>query len=241
MVTVMQLIQSNLPLVKAFNKIIGKVQTLRIITLPRIFEDVRGEDASFKKSVYYQTVLWEKWMHEVVARLQEWDAAIDEFFDEFDGIWEYYALSKRLDFIKECGSDDEADYNPDGSIKTTGIQNCQLNYHTIFQNLYHECVDNVQDSHPSDLSPLIQALDTNSCFSLSDVLYNATGKRISRYTLDENGNICTTTFAEREMRIAIGLAEAHDYGHIDYFIAVLMEQLTRELEVITHSDSALSD
>ncbi len=46
MVTVMQPIESNLPLAKAFNIIIEKVQTLRIITLPRTFEDVRGEDAS---------------------------------------------------------------------------------------------------------------------------------------------------------------------------------------------------
>lgn len=241
MVTVMQPIESSVPLAKAFNKIIEKVQTLRIITLPRTFEDVRGEEASFKTSVYYQTILWEKWMHEVVARLQEWDATIDKYFDEFDGSWKYYALSKRLDFIKEWGSDDEADYNSDGSVKTTGIQNSQLKHHTIFQDLYHECVDIVQDSHPSDLRPLIQALDTNSRFSLSDVLYKATGKRIPSYTLDENGNIRTTTFAERELRKAIGMAEAHDYGHFVYSIAVLMEQLTKELELIAHSDSALSE
>ena len=131
-----QPIDNKSPLAKFFNKIISKIQTLRIISLPRTFEDVKGNEASFKMMTYYQTALWEKWMHGVVKRLEEWDAVIDEYFDEFDGSWEYYALSKRLESINKCGSDDEENFNPDGSIKTKGIMKEQLYFFTIFLNIF---------------------------------------------------------------------------------------------------------
>ena len=144
-------IESEQPLAIAFNKVISKITTLWIMTRPRIFDDTKGEEATFKMITYYQILLWEKWLHEVVQRLQEWITTIDEYFDEFNGSWEYYALSKRLDFLNEYGGDDE-DYNPDGSIKTTGVTHDQLKYHTVFYDLYHECVDIVQDTHPQDVT-----------------------------------------------------------------------------------------
>ena len=103
-------IESELPLAVVFNKVISKITVLWIMTRPRIFNDIKGEDGVFKMSTYYQILLWEKWLHEVVKRLQEWVTSIDEYFDEFNGCWEYYALSKRLDFIDEYGTDDDEDY-----------------------------------------------------------------------------------------------------------------------------------
>ena len=96
-----QHIESEQPLAIVFNKVISKITTLWIMTRPRIFDDTKGEEAAFKMITYYQILLWEKWLHEVVQRLQEWTATIDEYFDEFNGCWEYYALSKRLDFLNE--------------------------------------------------------------------------------------------------------------------------------------------
>lgn len=37
---------------------------------------------------------------------------------------------------------------PDDTIKTTGITHEQLKYHTVFRDLYHDCVDIVQDTKP---------------------------------------------------------------------------------------------
>ena len=54
-----QPIDNKSPLAKFFNKIISKIQTLRIISLPRTFEDVKGNEASFKMMTYYQTVMVE--------------------------------------------------------------------------------------------------------------------------------------------------------------------------------------
>lgn len=237
----MQLIDSDLPLAKAFNKIISKVQTLRIITVPRTFEDVKGQDAAFRMANYYQTVLWEKWLHGVVERLQEWVDTIDEYFDEFEGCWEYYALSKRLDSIKEYGSDDEEDFNRDGSVKTTGISHEQLYYYTVFLDLYHDCVDIVQDSRPEDLYPLIEAIDIKSRISITDILSKVSGKTVPSYFVGEDGTLHQATFEEKELHKAAGMVEAHDYGQLVCTVALLMEQLTKEIEAVAKSDAAYDD
>ena len=114
---------------------------------------------------YYLTVLWERWLHGVFNRLLEWADIISTYFDEYNGSWEYYALSKRLEFINEYGSDDNDDYNPDDTIKTTSITHEQLKYHTIFYDLYHDCVDIVQDTKPDDLYPMIITLETRQVLS----------------------------------------------------------------------------
>ena len=166
------------------------------MTRPRIFDDTKGEEAAFKMITYYQILLWEKWLHEVVKRLQEWITTIDEYFDEFNGSWEYYALSKRLEFIDEFGTDDDEDYNPDGSIKTTGITHEQLKYHTVFYDLYHDCVDIVQDTKPTDLSPLINTIEANSRVSIIDILQKVSGKEVTAYTMGDDGHLRPVTFAE---------------------------------------------
>ena len=108
----MEPIDSELPLAKAFNRIISDLELLRIMTNPRIFSDSTDKEAPFRMHNYYLTVLWERWLHGVFNRLVEWANTISSYFDEYNGSWEYYALSQRLEFIKEYGSDDEDDYNP---------------------------------------------------------------------------------------------------------------------------------
>ena len=233
-------IESEQPLAIVFNKVISKITTLWIMTRPRIFDDTKGEEATFKMITYYQILLWEKWLHEVVQRLQEWITTIDEYFDEFNGSWEYYALSKRLDFLNEYGGDDE-DYNPDGSIKTTGITHEQLKYHTVFYDLYHECVDIVQDTHPQNLYPLLNAIEANSRVSIIDILQKVSGKEISAYTMGDDGHLRPVTFADRELHKVSEMVEAHDYGQIIMIVAMLMEQLTQCIETVAKSETAFFD
>ena len=233
-------IESEQPLAIAFNKVISKITTLWIMTRPRIFDDTKGEEAAFKMITYYQILLWEKWLHEVVKRLQEWITTIYEYFDEFNGCWEYYALSKRLDFLNEYGGDDE-DYNSDGSIKTTGITHEQLRYHTIFSDLYYDCVDIVQDTKPTDLYSLINAIEANSRVSIIDILQKVSGKEITTYTMGEDGHLRPVTFADRELHKVSEMVEAHDYGQIIMIVAMLMEQLIKGIETVAKSDTAFGD
>ncbi|MBR4646221.1 MAG: hypothetical protein IKO75_03830 [Bacteroidales bacterium] len=234
-------IESDTPLAKAFNRVMAKIQLLRIMSIPRVFRDSKDEMAAFRMQNYYETVLWEKWLHGVLGRLEEWSKTINAYFDEFNGSWKYYALSKRLDFIREFGSDVEEDYNSDGSIKTQSITREQLKYHTLFSDLYHDSVDIVQDTEPSDLYSLMSALNANSCMSIIDVLQQLSCKGIRSYIVDKNGNIRLATEDDRtQMRIS-ELAEAIDLGQLVFAVAQLMETLTSEIESIYKSDRAFED
>ena len=237
----MESIKSELPLAKDFNQIISDLQLLRIMSNPRIFSDSTDKEASFRMQYYYLTVLWERWLHGVFNRLMEWADTISAYFDEYNGSWEYYALSKRLEFINEFDSDDEEDYNPDGSVKTTGITHEQLKYHTVFYDLYHDCVDIVQDTKPDDLYPMIYTLETKSHISVIDVLQKATGKQVTSYILDKEGHFRPVTFADKELIKVSEMVKAMDNGQLVYRLAKIMESLTTEIESIAKSDKAFSD
>ena len=234
-------INSEQPLAKAFNRIISDLELLRIMTNPRIFSDSTDKEAPFRMQNYYLTVLWERWLHGVFNRLVEWAETISAYFDEYNGSWEYYALSHRLKFIKAYGSDDEDDYNSDDSIKTTGISHEQLKYYTIFRDLYHDCVDIVQDTKPDDLYPMISTLDAKSRFSVIDVLQKSTGQPVKPYILDKEGHLRPMTFAEQELVKVSAMVKAMDNGQLVYTIAQIMESLTSELETIAMSNNAFSD
>ena len=61
----MEPVNSELPLAKAFNRIISDLELLRIMTNPRIFSDSTDKEAPFRMHNYYLTVLWERWLHGV--------------------------------------------------------------------------------------------------------------------------------------------------------------------------------
>lgn len=229
-------IKNDLPLAKAFNRVISKILMLRTMSLPRTFSDATGELAAFKMQSYYETVLWEKWLHGVFDRLEEWTNIINEYFDEYLGSWEYYALSKRLDYLNKYGSDDEEDYGPDGSIKTHGITHEQLKYYTVFSDLYHDCVDIVQDTKPEDLYSLICTLKANSQISIIDILQKVSGKQIESYVLDESENLSPATFADKvEIKVS-GMVEADDLGKLVYTIAQMVESVIAKIESVYKSD-----
>ncbi len=116
----MEPIHSELPLAKAFNRIISELNLLRIMSNPRVFTDSTDEMAAFRMQNYFLTILWEKWLHGVFNRLLKWANTISRYFDE------------------------------------------QLRYHTVFNDLYHDCVDIVQDTKPDDLLPMITTLEAKS-------------------------------------------------------------------------------
>lgn len=234
-------IESEKPLAKAFNRIISKISLLRIMSLPRTFSDATGEFAALNMQTYYETVLWEKWLHGVFDRLEEWTNIINEYFDEYAGSWEYYALSKRLDFINEYGSDDEEDFNLDGSVKTHGLTHDQLKYHTVFSDLFHDCVDIVLDTKSENLYPLISTLNAGSQISIIDVLEQVSGKKVESYIKDESDNLRPATFADKvEIKVS-GMVEAEDLGQLIILIAKKMESLTKQIESIYRYDKKYQD
>lgn len=234
-------IKSKLPLAAFFNRIISKLEPLRIMCYPHSFKDTTGESAAFKMENYYETILWERWMHGVFERLEEWGNIINEYFDEFNGSWEYYALAKRLEFLNEYGSDDDDDYNPDGTFKTEDISQKQLEGFTIFCDLYHDCIDIVQDTKASDLDSLISTLDANARISILDFFQKIPNVKVNVYKVGDDGKVQPISFAEKELMKVSAMVNATDLGQIILMIAKIMESLTSEINTYCNSEKAFAD
>ena len=86
----------------AFLKKIQKRMLLqKIMSTPVTFEDVRMISFNEQAQAYYIIKLCHDWIDAVPKKIDEWIDIINEYFDEFVGSWEYYATSKRLDFIRK--------------------------------------------------------------------------------------------------------------------------------------------
>lgn len=185
-----------------FNKIIGELETVRIFSSPRTFEDTKKENKDYS-AIFYQTVLWELWFHGVVERLNEWNEILNEYFSEYEGKWKFYACSKRLEAIKEYGGE-ETDYNEDGSIKTLNLTEDDLRHHTALGEMVQDdWRDIVQETTCADLQYMISCLKTHASFSLSDAFKECFGKEIATYKQDENGNMVPMSFADKAMDKAV--------------------------------------
>lgn len=185
-----------------FNKIIGELETVRIFSSPRTFEDTKKENKDYS-AIFYQTVLWELWFHGVVERLNEWNEILNEYFSEYEGKWKFYACSKRLEAIKEYGGE-ETDYNEDGSIRTLNLTEDDLRHHTALGEMVQDdWRDIVQETTCADLQYMISCLKTHASFSLSDAFKECFGKEIATYKQDENGNMVPMSFADKAMDKAV--------------------------------------
>ena len=111
----------------------------------------------------------------------------------------------------------------------------------MFYDLYHECVDIIQDTKPTDLAPFINAIEANSRVSVIDILQKVSGKEITAYTMGDDGHLRPVTFADRELHKVSEMVEAHDYGQIIIIVARLMEQLTKSIETAAKSETAFFD
>lgn len=185
-----------------FNKIIGELETVRIFSSPRTFEDTKKENKDYS-AIFYQTVLWELWFHGVVERLNEWNEILNEYFSEYEGKWKFYACSKRIESINEYGGE-ESDYNEDGSIRTLNLTKDDLRHHTALGEMVQDdWRDIVQETTCADLQYMISCLKTHASFSLSDAFKECFGKEIATYKQDENGNMVPMSFADKAMDKAV--------------------------------------
>ena len=185
-----------------FNKIIGELETVRIFSSPRTFEDTKKENKDYS-AIFYQTVLWELWFHGVVERLNEWNEILNEYFSEYEGKWKFYACSKRIESINEYGGE-ESDYNEDGSIRTLNLTKDDLRHHTALGEMVQDdWRDIVQETNCADLQYMITCLKAHASFSLPDAFKEFFGKEITTYKQDENGNMVPMNFADKAMDKAV--------------------------------------
>ena len=195
-------VNENCVLAVFFNKIIGELETVRIFSSPRTFEDTKKENKDYS-AIFYQTVLWELWFHGVVERLNEWNEILNEYFSEYEGKWKFYACSKRIESINEYGGE-ESDYNEDGSIRTLNLTEDDLRHHTALGEMVQDdWRDIVQETTCADFQYMIKCLKAHASFSLPDVFKEFFGIEITTYKQDENGNMVPMNFADKAMDKAV--------------------------------------
>ena len=186
---------------------------VRIMCEPRTFEDVRSENFEEMSHSYFKTKLSMMWLDAVPERVDEWISILEDYFAEFGGKWRYYACSKRINFIKELGGDDE-DYNEDGTIKTEGLTDEMIEFHTVVNQLYHkDSRDILQDMIPEDLSFISAGLLFDASFDMQDMVKAISGKTLPIYTI-EDGEIREIGFEEHELNKALDGANAQQRANV---------------------------
>lgn len=92
-----------------FNKVLGNLDMARIISAPRTFRHKDDENSRYCIDLFYDTCLWEMYLHQFIYKLRGWIKTLDEYLTEFGGSWKYYASSKRIESVNEYGGDDDDD------------------------------------------------------------------------------------------------------------------------------------
>lgn len=173
-----------------FNNIIRKCNFVRICTTPRYFEDVMSEDGFQNAFAYSLTILIEKWMHCTVCRLRNWEKKLDLYLWEYAASWRFYACSRRLDFIREHGGDEE-DYNEKGELITENLPDEKLEGFTILSALVMDSRDIVQDTTPEQLKPLEEFMQADANTTPLDFFKGDSDVVVKAYkpVFDEDGDI----------------------------------------------------
>lgn len=228
---VMCRIEEDCTLAVYFNKIIGELDTVRIFSSPRTFEDTKKEDIDLS-AIFYQTVLWELWFHGVVERFDKWNEILNEYFSEYEGKWKFYACSKRIEAIKEYGGE-ESDYNEDGSVKTLNLTEDDLRYYTILGKMAQDdCRDIVQETTHTDLQYMISCLKAYASFSLPDAFKEFFGKEITTYKQDENGNMIPMDFADKAMDKAVKQYTADGMSASIMLVCEFIQRIIRDIRAM---------
>lgn len=223
-------IDDNSTLSMIFNQVLGKLNMARIVSAPRTFDKMEKDIQQYTVYTFYNTCLWEMYLHDVISRLKEWGDILNEYFIEFDGRWKYYAASKRIEGINEYGGEDK-DYDNDGNIRKANISDKELEYYTVVWDLVQDdWLDIVQETKPEDLNGLCAVLMADASVSITDVIKDVTGVEIPLYKQDENGNLSEMTFAERVLSKAAGECQASDFSNVILFVCHSIQILINKIK-----------
>lgn len=175
MYTYFKLIEDSSPLAQKFNNILFGLNKIRIAFAPYTFQSLREVDED-KMTLFYESCLWESYLHNVIKRLNSWIKILHKYLIEFGGNWKYWATTELIDLISKYG--EEEDYNADGSIK---LEDERLVRFSVIRYMVSEDFnDIVQDTNASDLIGLCKAIKASS-FSIKEMFKGSMGIDIDMY------------------------------------------------------------
>ena len=202
-------VNDDTPLGRLFNEVFNVLEIPRSISAPAD-TTVDGWENSEKSLLFYKMCLMEQYLHSIMDNLSKWQTLTEKYAKEFHYSWKYYALSNRIDLIKEFGGDDD-DYNEDGSIRTD-FSDEELINDTILSDLADPQTNSIfLSTTPMNCLTtcnLIVHLGANSIF---DFFKNATGKPIRTYRKNEDGKFIQNDWIDDAM-IKAEEELAHDHA-----------------------------
>ncbi len=206
-------IEDNSPLAGLLNRILGELDTIRLISAPSTFEMMeKKEEVNFK--LFHETCLWEMYLHGVIEKLNHWIEILEEYENEFDSSWKYYASAKRIESIKKYGGE-ESDYDSEGNVRIENLTAKDLEHDTVIRSLVQDdWQDIVQETTLDHLGGLVNALQAHAKLSVRDVFKKLYNQDIPMYKQDKNGDMVKMNFADEILMKTSDELRAEDYSSI---------------------------
>lgn len=212
-------IEHDCNLAKLFNHAIRHLERVRIVSAPIDFFQKDGT-RSEQIVMFYESCLWELYLHGVVNKLETWKNAINEYLGEYNGSWKYYASSKRLDSIREHGGEPE-DFDENGEIRTEGLTDNELEGYTLKYDLDDQVRNAAISAYPRNLESMFYMLIGFASLHPIEIINMALGSNLKQYKQDEEGNMVEMTFAEKAQQKAMNQTSMDDLVKI--LVAVVYE------------------
>lgn len=224
-------IEHNSSLADIFNKVLGKLTTLRIVVCPTVYERTDDEEFKHRNSlIFYDLCLAESYLHSVIENLERWKNLAIQYNTEYSGSWKYYASSKRMDLIREYGGEDK-DYNNDGSINTDVSDDVLINY-SIVSDLYQDdWRDIFLQTKPKDLTFICKSISISTDIDLIDIIKNVTGHTMKTYRI-KNRRMIENTWAEEALIKCTNKLQADDLIKLFYSIVFIICDLVETVSKI---------
>ena len=187
-------------LAKFFNTVFSKLDIARMMHAPVSYDRIKTTEGvvenhkEYCASNFYKLCLGELYLHSIINNLNRWQKLLEEYNGEFQSSWRYYAMSKRMDLIKEYGGE-ESDYNEDGSIKTIVNDDCLSGYSIIGDLVNDNCLDIFIETNPEDLYDFASYIVINENINIIDLFEKTFGKKLTSYRL-RDGEMIENTFAD---------------------------------------------
>lgn len=195
----MSRVEGKSNLAEFVNGVLEKLDMLRLASGPKTFRDLKyGETSRDDVVLFYISTLWDKWLVDMVARLEEWEQLLQKYLVYYGGSWREFAHCNRLNCIKAFDGDED-DYDQEGNI-IKDVSDEKLGAYSIISELVHDDqTDIVQNTMPDDLHEMFIALVQRENISIKDAIKKITGHNIPIYRKDENGNMVVMSSEEEQL------------------------------------------
>lgn len=236
----MSKIDDNSRLAFNLNKVMHEMFLFRLVCAPSTFKYFKEHSDGTDLYMFYESCLFEKWAHDVVAKVKEWLVLSREYLEEYDGKWRFYAAAKRLESVKE-GYGDEEDYDEDGSPVERELSDEKLIPYSIISYLYlDDWKDIVQETIPDDLSWLHSSLRLQSEIDPVETIKNTFGVELQMYkeVYDNDGEIVGMVPMSREERELRKISDAVDADDMYSFVIMVCDAVSKMCKQLSQMDKA---